>query len=153
SALFSHTILFPGCPVVDGELVASVKQVVRHRLSHVSDTDECDFRRDTPQKLMMPGVASLIPEFPAPCEKSRHLYEKTRRRGNRDGTIDGLSDLRMTTRTATRILCLLPALLLTRESFGADLTGVRPRVDRTQYAVAMFNQTLAVAVELVPADN
>ena len=52
----------------------------------------------------------------------------------------------MTKRTPPRILFLLPALL-----FAADSSGVRPRVDRSQYAVAMFNQSLAVAAELVPA--
>ena len=37
--------------------------------------------------------------------------------------------------------------------FGADSVGVRPRVDRTDYAVAMFNESLAVAAELVPAEK
>jgi hypothetical protein len=37
--------------------------------------------------------------------------------------------------------------------FAADLGGVPPRVDRTQYAVAMFNQSLAVAAELLPAEK
>jgi hypothetical protein len=50
--------------------------------------------------------------------------------------------------TTPRILFLLPALL-----FAADTSGVRPRLDRTQYAVAMFNQSLAVAAELVPAEK
>jgi hypothetical protein len=54
----------------------------------------------------------------------------------------------MTKRTAPRILFLLPALL-----FAADSSGVRPRLDRSQYAVAMFNQSLAVAAELVPAEK
>ena len=50
--------------------------------------------------------------------------------------------------TTPRILFLLPALL-----FAADSSGVRPREDRTQYAVAMFNQSLSVAAELVPAEK
>ena len=54
----------------------------------------------------------------------------------------------MTKRTTPRILFLLPALL-----FAADSSGVRPRVDRSQYAVAIFNQALAVAAELVPAEK
>ncbi len=54
----------------------------------------------------------------------------------------------MTTRATLRTLLLLPALL-----FAADPSGVRPRVDRTQYAVAIFNQSLAVAAELVPAEK
>jgi len=54
----------------------------------------------------------------------------------------------MTKRTTPRILFLLPALL-----FAADSSGVRPRDDRSQYAVAMFNQSLALAAELVPADK
>jgi hypothetical protein len=37
---------------------------------------------------------------------------------------------------------------------GADPTrGVRPRVDRTQYAVTMFDEFLAVAAERVPAEK
>jgi hypothetical protein len=47
------------------------------------------------------------------------------------------------------VLWLLPAALV----LGADSKGVRPRVDRTQYAVAMFNESLAVAAELVPAEK
>jgi hypothetical protein len=54
----------------------------------------------------------------------------------------------MTKHTTPRILFLLPALL-----FAADSSGVRPRVDRSQYAVAIFNQSLAVAAELVPAEK
>ena len=54
----------------------------------------------------------------------------------------------MIKRTTPRILFLLPALL-----FAADSSGVRPRVDRSQYAVAIFNQALAVAAELVPAEK
>jgi hypothetical protein len=54
----------------------------------------------------------------------------------------------MTKRTTPRVLFLLPALL-----FAADSSGVRPRVDRSQYAVAIFNQSLAVAAELVPAEK
>ena len=54
----------------------------------------------------------------------------------------------MMKRTTPRILFLLPALL-----FAADSSGVRPRVDRSQYAVAIFNQSLAVAAELVPAEQ
>jgi len=54
----------------------------------------------------------------------------------------------MTKRTTPRVLFLLPALL-----FSADSSGVRPRVDRSQYAVAIFNQALAVAAELVPAEK
>ena len=50
--------------------------------------------------------------------------------------------------TTLRVLFLLPALL-----FAADSSGVRPRVDRSQYAVAIFNQSLAVAAELVPAEK
>jgi hypothetical protein len=38
-------------------------------------------------------------------------------------------------------------------AFGADAVGVPPRVDRTQYAVAMFNESLAVAAEVVPAEK
>jgi hypothetical protein len=47
------------------------------------------------------------------------------------------------------ILCIFTAALL----FGADSVGVRPRVDRTEYAVAMFNESLAVAAELVPSEK
>ncbi|HXJ42988.1 MAG TPA: hypothetical protein VNH18_27150, partial [Bryobacteraceae bacterium] len=54
----------------------------------------------------------------------------------------------MMKRTILRSLLLLPTLL-----FGADSNGVRPRVDRSQYAVAIFNQSLAVAAELVPAEK
>ena len=54
----------------------------------------------------------------------------------------------MTKHTTPRIVFLLPALL-----FAADSSGVRPREDRTQYAVAMFNQSLALAAELVPAEK
>ena len=54
----------------------------------------------------------------------------------------------MMKRTTPRVLFLLPTLL-----FAADSTGVRPRVDRSQYAVAIFNQSLAVAAELVPAEK
>ena len=54
----------------------------------------------------------------------------------------------MIKRTTLRIIFLLPALL-----FAADSSGVRPRVDRSQYAVAMFNQSLALAAELVPAEK
>lgn len=39
-------------------------------------------------------------------------------------------------------------------ALGADPTrGVRPRVDRTQYAVTMFDEFLAVAAERVPAEK
>jgi hypothetical protein len=54
----------------------------------------------------------------------------------------------MMKRTTSRALCLVPALL-----FAAEPSGVRPRVDRSQYAVAIFNQSLAVAAELVPAEK
>jgi len=54
----------------------------------------------------------------------------------------------MMKRTILRALSLLPTLL-----FAADSNGVRPRVDRSQYAVAIFNQSLAVAAELVPAEK
>jgi hypothetical protein len=47
------------------------------------------------------------------------------------------------------VFWLLPAAL----ALGADSKGVRPRIDRTQYAVAMFNESLAVAAELVPAEK
>jgi hypothetical protein len=59
----------------------------------------------------------------------------------------------MLKRTMTRILLLLPAVTVAADLFAADLSGVRPRVDRSQYAVAMFNQSLAVAAELVPAEK
>jgi hypothetical protein len=70
-----------------------------------------------------------------------------RRNTNGSDTIVS-AELYMTKRTTPRILFLLPALLC-----AADTSGVRPRVDRTQYAVAMFNQSLAVAAELVPAEK
>lgn len=54
----------------------------------------------------------------------------------------------MMKRTTPRMLFLLPVLLL-----AADSSGVRPRIDRSHYAVAMFNQSLAVAAELVPAEK
>ena len=39
-------------------------------------------------------------------------------------------------------------------ALGADPTrGVRPRLDRTQYAVTMFDEFLAVAAERVPAEK
>jgi hypothetical protein len=38
-------------------------------------------------------------------------------------------------------------------AFGADAVGVPPRADRTRYAVTMFNESLAVAAELVPAQK
>jgi hypothetical protein len=43
--------------------------------------------------------------------------------------------------------------LLTVPIFGAEPAGVRPRPDRTEYAVTMFNDLLAVAAELVPAEK
>ncbi len=52
----------------------------------------------------------------------------------------------MMKRTAAGVWLLAPVLV-----FGAEAGGVPPRVDRTQYAVAMFNQSLAVAAERVPA--
>ncbi len=52
-------------------------------------------------------------------------------------------------KTVKLILCMFTAALL----FGADSLGVRPRVDRTDYAVAMFNESLAVAAELVPSEK
>ena len=54
----------------------------------------------------------------------------------------------MMKRTIPRVLFLLPVLV-----FAVDSGGVRPRVDRSQYAVAIFNQSLAVAAELVPAEQ
>ena len=54
----------------------------------------------------------------------------------------------MMKRATPRVLFLLPALI-----FAADSSGVRPRVDRSQYAVAIFNQSLAVAAELVPDEK
>ncbi len=47
----------------------------------------------------------------------------------------------------------LVAFLAAGLAFGADAVGVPPRVDRTRYAVAMFNESLAVAAELVPAEK
>ena len=44
-------------------------------------------------------------------------------------------------------------LLTTGPIFGASPAGVRPRPDRTEYAVTMFNNVLAVAAELVPAEK
>jgi hypothetical protein len=51
-------------------------------------------------------------------------------------------------RTAVLIYLLTAAL-----SFGADFQGLRPRPDRTEYAVTMFNDLLGVAAELVPAEK
>jgi hypothetical protein len=47
------------------------------------------------------------------------------------------------------VMFLLTAVL----GFGADLKGLRPRPDRTEYAVTMFNDLLGVAAELVPAEK
>ena len=44
-------------------------------------------------------------------------------------------------------------LLAAVPGFGADLKGLRPRPDRTEYAVTMFNDLLGVAAELVPAEK
>jgi len=46
------------------------------------------------------------------------------------------------------IVCLFSTAL----AFGADSgKALRPRLDQTQYAVAVFDESLAVAAELVPA--
>ncbi len=47
------------------------------------------------------------------------------------------------------VIYLLTAVL----GCGADLKGLRPRPDRTEYAVTMFNDLLGVAAELVPAEK
>jgi hypothetical protein len=51
--------------------------------------------------------------------------------------------------TAVVVIYLLTAVL----GCGADLKGLRPRADRTEYAVTMFNDLLGVAAELVPAEK
>ena len=51
--------------------------------------------------------------------------------------------------TAVVVIYLLTAVL----GCGADLKGLRPRPDRTEYAVTMFNDLLGVAAELVPAEK
>src|SRR6476660_5079667 len=98
----------------------------------------------------MRGAPSMTREFRRPCQalhvtpyRSR-FGEEVRRHMNRSDTIVS-AEQSMTKRTTPRILFLLPVLL-----FSADSSGVRPRDDRSQYAVAMFNQSLALAAELVP---
>src|SRR5437879_7222403 len=96
----------------------------------------------------MRGAPSMTREFRQRVTLYRPRFrEEVRRHKIRSDTIVSAEQY-MTKRTIPRILFLLPALL-----FSADSIGVRPLVDRSQYAVAMFNQSLALAAELVPADK
>lgn len=52
-----------------------------------------------------------------------------------------------------RISGVLTGLFAGVLTFGADTGGLPPRVDRTEYSVAMSNESLAVAAELVPAEK
>ena len=52
-----------------------------------------------------------------------------------------------------RRIAVTLSVLMAVPIFASEPAGVRPRPDRTQYAVTMFNDLLAVAAELVPADK
>ncbi len=52
-----------------------------------------------------------------------------------------------------KLACAVIYLVTAALCPGADLQGLRPRSDRTDYAVTMFNDLLAVAAELVPAEK
>lgn len=67
----------------------------------------------------------------------------------RNRAANGVKIIPVVTKTVKLILCIFTAALL----FGADSVGVPPRLDRTDYAVAMFNESLAVAAELVPSEK